>query len=149
MQHLDDDSIFVRERLIKEARENIYDSKTIEQDFFRCMCLCHDVTRVRDRDGKAFLTGPSQDELCLLDMAESSQVGYFIDRDSSRFHIEINGVKETYKNIKFYDFDSSRKMMSRVVQNERTGIVYVMAKGADSAIVQRVQPRNFEETIGQ
>ena len=61
----------------------------------------------------------------------------FIDRDSATFTIKINGVKETYKNIKFYDFDSARKMMTRVVQNTKTGKVYVMVKGADSAIISR------------
>ena len=38
-------------------------------DFLRVICLCHDVTKVTNAQGKSFLTGPSQDELCLLDMA--------------------------------------------------------------------------------
>ena len=82
------------------------------------MALCHDLTRVKDRDGKEFLTGPSQDELCLLEMAEaknSKAIGRFIDRDSATFTIEIDGRIETYKNIKFFDFDSARKMMTRIV----------------------------------
>lgn len=28
-------------------------------NFFRVICLCHDVTKVTDRDGKSFFTGPS------------------------------------------------------------------------------------------
>ena len=68
-----------------------------------------------------------------------------MDRDSATFTIKIDGRIETYKNIKFYDFDSARKMMSRVVQNVETGVVYVMAKGADSSIISRCIKRNDEE----
>ena len=73
--------------------------------------------------GREFLTGASQDELCLLDMAENemSSSGHFIDRDSSYFKIMIDGEEETYKNIKFFDFTSARRMMTRVVRREKTG----------------------------
>jgi magnesium-transporting ATPase (P-type) len=84
-------------------------------------------------------------------MAEKDRrdVGFFVDRDSSTFTIEINGQKEKYKNIKFYDFDSARKMMTRVVKNLNTGIVYVMAKGADSAIFEKCVSRKQEPSEGK
>ena len=106
-------------------------------DFLRVICLCHDVTRVVNNDGKSFLTGPSQDELCLLEMAEKTGLVQFIDRNSAIFTIKVQGEIEEYKTIKYFDFTSARKMMTRVVQNVATGQVMVMSKGADSAIISR------------
>ena len=60
-------------------------------DFLRVICLCHDVTRVTDRSGKTFLTGPSQDELCLMEMAAKTGMCEFIDRNSSVFTIKVQG----------------------------------------------------------
>ena len=112
-------------------------------DFLRVICLCHDVTRVTNRAGKSFLTGPSQDELCLIDMAEKTGLVEFIDRNSTFFKIRVQGEIEEYKTIKFFDFTSARKMMTRVVQNTATGKVMVISKGADSAILSRCIPRNL------
>ena len=58
-------------------------------DFLRVICLCHDVTRVTNAAGKSFLTGPSQDELCLLDMATKTGLVEFIDRNSTFFTIKV------------------------------------------------------------
>ena len=90
-------------------------------DFLRVICLCHDITKVTDQSGKTFLTGPSQDELCLVKMAAQTGLCEFIDRNSAVLTIKVNGELEEYKNIKFYDFTSARRMMTRVVQNVETG----------------------------
>ena len=110
-------------------------------DFLRVICLCHDVTKVTDAKGKSFLTGPSQDELCLLDMAAKTGLVEFVDRNSATFTIKVNGQIEEYQTVKFYDFTSARKMMTRVVQNSKTGNVMVISKGADSAILSKCIPR--------
>ena len=49
-------------------------------------------------------------------MAKTSKLVEFIDRDSSVLRIMVQGQIEAYKNIKFYDFSSERKMMTRIVQ---------------------------------
>lgn len=59
----------------------------------------------------------------------------FIDRNSAIITIKVQGQLEKYRTVKFFDFTSSRKMMSRIVQNVATGQVIVLAKGADSAIL--------------
>ena len=84
-------------------------------DFLRVICLCHDVTRVTDQSGKTFLTGPSQDELCLIEMAALTGLCEFVDRNSALLTIKVLGEIEEYRNIKFFDFTSARKMMTRVV----------------------------------
>ena len=63
-------------------------------DFLRVICLCHDVTKVTDAKGKVFMTGPSQDELCLIDMAAKTGLCEFIDRNSSVFTIKVLGQVE-------------------------------------------------------
>ena len=113
-------------------------------DFLRVICLNHDVTKVTDASGKTFLTGPSQDELCLLEMAEQTGICEFIDRTSAVFTIKVQGVIEEYRTVKFYDFTSARKMMTRIVQNIDTGRILALSKGADSAILSRCVPRSLK-----
>ena len=84
-------------------------------DYLRVICLCHDVTKVINSKGKSFLTGPSQDELCLMEMAANTGLVEFIDRNSSVFTIKVQGKIEEYRTLKFFDFTSARKMMTRIV----------------------------------
>jgi len=86
--------------------------------FFRTLALCHDLTIITNSAGKSFPSGPSQDELCLIEMGREAGLVEFIGRDSSHLTIKVMGKIEIYKNIKFYEFTSERKMMTRVVQNE-------------------------------
>ena len=73
------------------------------------------MTKVTDQMGKTFMTGPSQDELCLMEMATETGLCEFIDRNSAVITIRIMNEIEEYRNIKFFDFTSARKMMTRVV----------------------------------
>lgn len=108
--------------------------------FFRTMCLCHDLTMITNSAGVEHPSGTSQDELCLIDMAKRSGLAEFLGRDSSHLWIKVMGKVEKYRNIKFYDFTSERKMMTRIVQSEETGEVTIMCKGADSSIFKRCLP---------
>jgi magnesium-transporting ATPase (P-type) len=76
-------------------------------------------------------------------MAAKTGLVEFIDRNSTFFKIKVQGVIEEYKTIKFFDFTSARKMMTRVVQNTETGKVMAISKGADSAILSRCVPRKL------
>jgi len=102
-------------------------------NFFRTICLCHDATMIT-QNHKTFISGSSMDEICLIEMANAVGLVEFVDRDSSYIRIKVRGKIETYRNLKFFDFTSERKMMSRVVQNVETEEVIVFAKGADSVI---------------
>ena len=79
-------------------------------------------------------------------MVAKTGIVEFIDRDSSSFKIKVLGKIESYKTIKFYDFTSARKMMTRIVQNEETGKVLAISKGADSAIISKCVPRRLYNT---
>ena len=74
-------------------------------------------------------------------MAAQTGLCEFVDRNSATLTIKVMGSVEEYRNIKFFDFTSARKMMTRVVQNVKTEQVFVMCKGADSAILSRCIPR--------
>ena len=58
------------------------------KDFWRCICICHEITQINkmeddliNKNSEIRFTGPSQDELTLLDM--SNQVGFskFIEKN--------------------------------------------------------------------
>ena len=83
----------------------------------------------------------------MIEMAAETGLCEFVDRDSSLLKIKVMGEVEEYRNIKFYDFTSARKMMSRVVQNVKTGQVLVLTKGADSAILSRTIARNYASNV--
>ena len=75
-------------------------------------------------------------------MVEKTGLVKFVDRNSSSFTIEVEGQVEEYRTLKFFDFTSARKMMTRIVQNVQTGKVTVLSKGADTAIFEKCIPRN-------
>jgi magnesium-transporting ATPase (P-type) len=54
-------------------------------------------------------------------MCETNNLGSFVERDSEQLTIEIKGKREVWKNLKFNEFTSDRKLMSRVVKNVATG----------------------------
>jgi magnesium-transporting ATPase (P-type) len=93
------------------------------------------VTRVNSDDGKSSLTGGSQDELVLMQMVENEQIGKFISRDSDFMTIDVCGKVEMWRLLKYFQFTSERKLMSRVLQNSETGEVIVFTKGADSSLI--------------
>lgn len=68
-------------------------------------------------------------------MADELDIVTFVDRNSSELTIKVLGKTEIYKNIKFFDFTSDRKMMTRIVKNLETGEVFAYTKGADSAML--------------
>jgi hypothetical protein len=58
------------------------------KDLWRCICICHEITQINkleddkiEKNSVIRFTGPSQDELTLLDM--SNQVGFskFIEKN--------------------------------------------------------------------
>ena len=89
-------------------------------------------------------------------MAKEAKMVEFLDRDSSILRISVLGKREAYRNIKFYDFTSERKMMTRIVQrvnpiSEVPDEVYnetiVFVKGADTSILARSIPSHLAEVI--
>ena len=90
----------------------------------------------------------------MLDMAKQSKLVEFIDRDSSVLRIMVKGQLEVYRNLKFYDFTSARRMMTRIVQRvdpetemptDKHNKVFVFSKGADTSILAKSIPKHMAE----
>jgi len=77
----------------------------------RCILICHDVLRIKGK-----LSGSSQDELVLMEMAEKDCEARFLQRDSDSITISLRGEIETYEICKIQEFTSDRKMMSITVK---------------------------------
>lgn len=64
----------------------------------------------------------------------------FVERSSDTITIDAQGTSETYKVLKIIDFTSDRKRMSVIVKRESDGKVINFIKGADMAIIPRINP---------
>jgi magnesium-transporting ATPase (P-type) len=64
----------------------------------------------------------------------------FVERSSDTITIDAQGITETYKVLKIIDFTSDRKRMSVIVKRESDGKVINFIKGADMAIIPRINP---------
>ena len=51
--------VTLQDQTFRYMEERSNNDSEVLLNFFRVICLCHDVTKVTDRDGKSFLTGPS------------------------------------------------------------------------------------------
>lgn len=112
--------------------------------FFKCVTLCHDCIVV-DQVKEPFLDnnknkerlnyqGQSLDELCLLNMAQDSNIfDKFVERTNNSIKIERGGQVQEYRILKTFKFTSDRKCSSAVIRNP-DGEVFVYVKGSEIAI---------------
>lgn len=102
--------------------------------FLLTICLCNDVVVVvNNKTGIKEFHGQSTDEVALLEMTKKLDYN-FVERthDSIILDISHRGVNE-YKILEKFDFTSDRRRMSVVVKTP-SGEIYLLTKGADSAI---------------
>jgi magnesium-transporting ATPase (P-type) len=129
----------------KDLKKNLCKGEADEEAqleaFFRCITLNHDCISVESKARKSGIAynGPSIDEVCLLDMSQSANVLEFMDRDSEAYFLKnmITGKDEKYKLIKIFEFESVRKCMTVIVQDE-AGKYWAYCKGADSSILPKI-----------
>lgn len=85
------------------------------------------------------------DEVTFLEMCRDSGFAHFKHRDSDVITISILGNEEQYKIIRVIEFTSDRKRMSVIAKHLETGRITNFIKGADMAILQRIdQSQQFE-----
>ena len=78
---------------------------------FICFCLCHG----QNLDDNKDFVGSSEDERALLHAAK--KMGYcFVSRKNNVLSVKINHQLHQYQIIAQLPFDSTRKMMSVVVE---------------------------------
>jgi len=86
------------------------------------------------------------DEVTFLEMCRDSGFISFKHRDSDVITVDVQGKEERYKILRVIEFTSDRKRMSVVVKNMENGKIINFIKGADLAILQRIdQSKPFEQ----
>lgn len=111
------------------------------QDYILCMALCH-TCLPEVQDGVIDFQASSPDELALVRAAQ--ELGYVvIQRSSQTVTLRIttpNGGRkdEVYQILDVIEFSSKRKRMSIVVRFP-DGRIFLICKGADSAILPRLK----------
>ncbi|CDW88154.1 p-type atpase [Stylonychia lemnae] len=129
-------------RLFQNSNQSNKDLQDIQacHEFFRFMAVCHTVVLDQDKKtGQQKMQASSPDELALVQ--GSVDVGFkFVERTPQFIKIEIEYLKnraEKYNIVTEFPFDSTRKRMSLIVKEEKSGKLYLMTKGADSIMLPR------------
>ncbi|XP_064615667.1 phospholipid-transporting ATPase IF-like [Liolophura sinensis] len=120
------------------------------EEFLTVLVLCHLVRVDRADDvtaGAASMysstgfdydyTAPSPDEKALVEACRRYGVVYHGIHDD-RMEVTFKGEMRRYKPLHVLEFDAVRKRMSVIVQNEKDE-VFLLCKGAESAILDRVE----------
>lgn len=90
------------------------------------------------------MSGTSQDELIVIDVAKQSKYFTLVKRDSEQITLQDNQSKENFniEVLKTFEFSSDRKMMSVVCK--MNGRTYAFVKGADQPMEDACKP-NLDE----
>lgn len=111
-------------------------------EFFKLMAVCHSVVIDKDPKGGIKMSASSPDELALVEGAK--EAGYrFVDRTSTTVEYMVDYETPENKHnvwsvLVEFPFDSTRKRMSALVREEKTGQIWLMTKGADSIMMPRL-----------
>ncbi|KAJ7264906.1 phospholipid-translocating ATPase [Mycena haematopus] len=135
--------------------------------FFSVLALCHTVLVATDAEGNITYKAQSPDEAALVQAA--ADVGYvFRGREREILLLQTPfcapGTLERYELLNILDFTSARKRMSVVIrklksrnadgdeeseEDEGTGKLFLMSKGADNVIFERLKKGTADELTAQ
>lgn len=120
------------------------------QMFFRILAVCQTAIPEEDDDGSIHYEAESPDEAAFVVAAREFGFEFFKRTQTSVFLQEVDTsgkmVEREYKILDLLEFNSARKRMSVVIQDEDDQI-FVFCKGADSVIFERLAKngKEFEE----
>ncbi|KAL9327314.1 hypothetical protein ACSQ67_007959 [Phaseolus vulgaris] len=122
------------------------------QKFLRVLAVCHTaIPEVNDDTGKVSYEAESPDEAAFLIAARELGFEFYGRGQTSLSTFELdpvsrNKVERKYKLLSVLEFNSSRKRMSVIVEDEE-GKILLLCKGADSIMFERLAKngREFEE----
>ncbi|CAL9100745.1 unnamed protein product [Musa textilis] len=124
----------------------------VVQLFFRLLAVCHTaIPEVDEETGKISYEAESPDEAAFVIAAK--ELGFeFYQRTQTNICIReldpVSGmhVEKSYKLLSVLEFNSTRKRMSVIVQDEE-GKLLLLSKGADSVMFERLSQdgREFED----
>lgn len=113
--------------------------RELVDEYLTLASTCHDcVIEITDDAEIINYEGPSPDEICLVTAAK--QQGYvFLGTTSNSTLVDIKDQKTEFELISLFEFDNKRKMMSVLIKHNNKYKLF--AKGADSAILNRLSPK--------
>jgi magnesium-transporting ATPase (P-type) len=117
---------------------NHHNHKAIK-NFLECLALCHTVV-IDEKDGLSSYNASSPDELALVNAAKYLGVTFVEKDDNNNLIIKKDNENEkrNYKLLHVLEFNSTRKRMSVIVQDQE-GTIKLICKGADSIIQERLE----------
>ncbi|XP_060071091.1 phospholipid-transporting ATPase IF-like [Ylistrum balloti] len=159
-QYMEVDNILVEKRPGQIHGKPVTSMTKKMEDFFTVLALCHTVRvdhprshlsekasdRVYDHSGMDYeYQSSSPDEKAFLEACRRYGIVLHGIHDD-RLEVTFMGEMRRYKLLHVLEFDPTRKRMSVIIQNEQDEI-YLLCKGAESAILDRVTPRLKEATL--
>ena len=127
-------------KLMKQFKASGNQSALAVSKFFRALAVCHTVVAELSDDTPSRITyrAESPDEAALVDAAAAMGMR-FITRTSAELRVQLpDGMnQEIYALLAVNEFNSTRKRMSVLVREKRTGKVKLICKGADNVIFDR------------
>ncbi|KAK6140761.1 hypothetical protein DH2020_025496 [Rehmannia glutinosa] len=120
--------------------------------FLKVMAICNTVIPVQSKSGEISYKAQSQDEEALVRAAARLHI-VFRNKNGNIVDINFNASLIQYEVLDILEFTSDRKRMSVVVKDCQSGKIFLLAKGADEAILPHSyagqQIRTFAEAVEQ
>ena len=131
---------------VEGAGMSLGEAHALTRAAFEAVALCHNVTPVTEEGsaGKTFQAA-SPDEVALVSYADSAGLGLEA-RDVQTITLRApTGELETFDIIVDFPFTSESKRMGIIVRSRTTRAVTFYLKGAESAIIPRIEPSEWLE----
>ena len=131
-------------RFVKRPKDEI--DKSME--FLLCLAICNTVIVYHGPDGEVEYNAESPDEAAFVSFASSCGV-VLVDRQPDSMALDVNGERHKYNIISLLPFNSDRKRMTLVIQEEGHDELIVYTKGADNIMYERVKEIKFSNEVNE
>ena len=131
-------------KLKKTPKEEI--DKSME--FLLCLAICNTVIVYHSPEGEVKYNAESPDEAAFVSFASSCGV-VLVDRQPDSMALDVNGERHKYNIISLLPFNSDRKRMTLVIQEEGHDELIVYTKGADNIMYERVKEIKFSAEVNE
>ncbi len=123
---------------VRQMRDKSHPNYENIKQYMVHLALCHTIV-VQEEDGKITYNASSPDELALVNCAKFFNYEFMGRDEQNNIVVMVDGEKRKYKLLNVIEFNSDRKRMTVVVQTSHNK-VRVLCKGADSIIMERLEP---------
>lgn len=124
----------------KQRKKKEHDG--VVRDLVAALALCHNVTPVRDSEGRTTYQASSPDEVALVKFAESLEYRLIDRKQDLIVLLNPKQVQESYKILEIFPFSSSSKRMGIILQHESSGKILFYLKGAEEVMQYKVVERS-------